>query len=473
MRVSIEAARSVAVARVSRLRQLAVCLSVAVALGATGESMQARDASSAPSPRHRFADDFALPVATGVIHNVSSCLDDGAIGTLRQVVGIAGDNESVDLSGLPVSCSTITLTMGEIAIEQPSLTLTGPVSRKLTITNSQIGRILHHTGGGELTIQNLTLGNAEVYTPNGIAKGGCILSASNVFLSAVVVSGCTAVAYAGSALGGAIYAVGNLTMFGSRVTGSGAYTYDAGTARGGGIYALDGLTAYSSTIGANFSATAGGYASGGGALVRGGDVKFNSTTIDSNQSGYGAGIDWFSSSKLFRAVDSTISGNIATAYAGAIFAQPAAFSTAQLQIYNSTIAFNEAPHWSGVLAFASVVAYASIIAKNVSPQAFADLYIQGSLDGQNNLIIASNLGLATTLTSDPKLTPLANHGGPTRTHALSPGSPAVDTGVMPPNFPGIFQDQRGLARQVPDGKVDIGAYERQVNDDEIFYGGFD
>src|SRR5262249_34056431 len=44
---------------------------------------------------------------------------------------------------------------------------------------------------------------------------------------------------------------------------------------------------------------------------------------------------------------------------------------------------------------------------------------------------------------DPLLDPLADNGGPTQTHALRPGSPAIDHGSNPLNLP---TDQRGLFR---------------------------
>ena len=46
------------------------------------------------------------------------------------------------------------------------------------------------------------------------------------------------------------------------------------------------------------------------------------------------------------------------------------------------------------------------------------------------------------INTDPLLGPLQNNGGPTLTHALLPGSPAIDAGD--PNFtPPPFYDQRG------------------------------
>lgn len=63
---------------------------------------------------------------------------------------------------------------------------------------------------------------------------------------------------------------------------------------------------------------------------------------------------------------------------------------------------------------------------------------------------------------DVRLGPLANNGGPTKTHALRAGSPAIDQGS---NVGLPATDQRGLPR-VRDGNgdriavVDIGAFER-------------
>jgi hypothetical protein len=58
---------------------------------------------------------------------------------------------------------------------------------------------------------------------------------------------------------------------------------------------------------------------------------------------------------------------------------------------------------------------------------------------------------------DPKLGPLADNGGPTRTHALLLGSPAIDA-ASTPDCP--TTDQRGVLR--PQGAAcDIGSYERK------------
>jgi hypothetical protein len=74
--------------------------------------------------------------------------------------------------------------------------------------------------------------------------------------------------------------------------------------------------------------------------------------------------------------------------------------------------------------------------------------------------------LATSDGTNPKalaaiLAPLANNGGPTQTHALVAGSPAINAGnpsfTSPPDF-----DQRGVGfDRVSGGRTDIGAFEFQ------------
>jgi hypothetical protein len=73
-------------------------------------------------------------------------------------------------------------------------------------------------------------------------------------------------------------------------------------------------------------------------------------------------------------------------------------------------------------------------------------------DGTCNLVAAGDQA-----NTDPVLGPLADNGGPTRTHALLPGSPAIDA-ADPGQCP--VADQRGIAR--PQGpSCDVGAFERE------------
>ena len=85
----------------------------------------------------------------------------------------------------------------------------------------------------------------------------------------------------------------------------------------------------------------------------------------------------------------------------------------------------------------------------------------GALSGNHNLLGTSGAftGGANDITgvSDPKLGPLADNGRGIRTHAVLPGSPALNVGSS-----SNYSDQRGFTRNV--GGVDIGAFERQTSE---------
>jgi hypothetical protein len=84
-------------------------------------------------------------------------------------------------------------------------------------------------------------------------------------------------------------------------------------------------------------------------------------------------------------------------------------------------------------------------------------YNISSDDGSGFLI-----GPGDQINTDPLLGPLQDNGGPTFTHALLPGSPAINTGD--PNFtPPPFFDQRGPGfNRVVNGRIDIGSLEVQA-----------
>ena len=92
-------------------------------------------------------------------------------------------------------------------------------------------------------------------------------------------------------------------------------------------------------------------------------------------------------------------------------------------------------------------------------QEASSLFFEWSLFGSVAVAPGSDLsgGEGARETSAPGLGPLANNGGPTLTHALLTGSPALNAGnpaiVDPP-----ATDQRGDARIVQ-GRIDVGAVE--------------
>lgn len=211
-------------------------------------------------------------------------------------------------------------------------------------------------------------------------------------------------------------------------------------------------------------------------------TTITASTIEGNSgSTYGAGVFVVGQSGVFTKLDierSTISGNAASLGGGGVSVGglfPANLSS--LVLHGSTIANNTSGVAGGGLRFRDytlVDVQSSIVASNVATvNADLDAVETLAIYGADNLIddAASSVALpADTLHGDPLLEPLADNGGPTRTHALAPASPAIDAGN---NYFEAANDQRGdgFAR-VANGRADIGAFEVQA-DDRIFTDGFD
>jgi hypothetical protein len=443
---------------------------VAIALGATAAS--ARDASTrTPAQpgaatlraelRAGMPDTPKVSSPAGITLPVSSCKDDGGAGTLRAVVANAGEGDTVDLRAL--KCSTITLKQGAIPVLLNDLTILGPGADKLAIDGAAADRVLIHPGYGTLALHDLAVRNgASRVTGYHITGGGCIASNGYLLMQDSTVSGCYS---SGEGVyGGGVFAFGVLMYTSTLSTSTGLGTHPkTGTAVfGGGGYAAY-LFLTDSTISGNralhdnngFSS----YDTGGGMFANFGGTLVG-TTVEANYSaGMGGGVSTFIGN-LF-VVNSTVSGNRAKTIGGGLDLRQLYVSA----IYNSTIANNFAASGGGVyLAGRSEGLYlqSTIVGGNAGSNDDADIgaAFAASIVGANNLVVAADAGLtlpADTLRADPKLHPLAGNGGPTRTHALSPGSPALDAGN---DIAGLQNDQRGNGfPRIRGAAADIGAFE--------------
>jgi hypothetical protein len=145
-----------------------------------------------------------------------------------------------------------------------------------------------------------------------------------------------------------------------------------------------------------------------------------------------------------------------------------------MNIVNSTIADNVAPGGTTgggfvgtfTAANATLTLANTIFAGNSGPQCFYAPWGSGVVTLTSlghNLVVDATCAVpgpagSDLIIADAKLGPLADNGGPTRTHALLPGSPALNAadGTLCPAV-----DQRGVARPQGAG-CDIGAYEQAV-----------
>jgi hypothetical protein len=446
---------------------------------------------------------LATPEAPrGTAAVVSNCDDSGA-GSLRDAVLNAADGDTIDLTQL--TCSVISLTTGSILIGATGLTLQGPGGHGLMIDGSGNGHqnLIYDIGGGALAINGIDLAFGAKYQSTSIGRGGCVYTNGDLNIHDSHVYACGVHSYAYDASGGALYAQGVLTiidtdielcglttsaaargggvfagagmvMINSRISGCRIASSDLGY--GGGIYARGGLFMKYSTVSDNLNDDAPGSLAGG--VYVHGDTAIYWSTISGNSAGNNTGGIYLAhdaaAASTALIVESTISGNTAFAPGGINAGMP-------LRLVNSTIAFNRiAEHfpvadyaWSAGLAVAAdVTMESSIVANNVSGDESADIggfVLENVVSGSHNLVTSSARPMPVdTIFDDPRLLPLADNGGPTQTHELRSGSPAIDLG----EDGGFDTDQRGPGfPRVLGAAADIGAYE--ADPDRVFHSGFD
>jgi hypothetical protein len=200
---------------------------------------------------------------------VTTCEDDLSAGSLRAMLQNAHAGDTIDLTQL--TCSKVTLQNGAL-VAPVSVTLQGLGAAKLAIDGNNMSRII--TSTGDLTLIGLTLENGATTD-----YGGCIFSQGKLTVRQSTMTNCHLTG-GGVARGGAIRAVGDLTLVQSVVSESSAVssTHDA---RGGAIYAYATTKVYDSTISNNLCQSGNGISSGGGIFAHG-SVGIFGSKIDAN-----------------------------------------------------------------------------------------------------------------------------------------------------------------------------------------------
>jgi hypothetical protein len=425
---------------------------------------------------------------------VQNCLDHGA-GSLRQAVIDNTSSAPIDLTQL--SCSRITLTSGAINVQRAQL-IQGPGAALLEIDGAHLDRVFIQTSTQPLALYGLTV-------QNGYANsfgGGCVYTAGPLQLNGTVVRNCQVSDTAGSGTieGGGVDVHGSLVAINSSVVDNQAYSA-LGNAFGGGASVEGSAVLDHSTVSGNlvsiggnsiaavggidvagqltmtYSTVANNRASGsasstaaiGGLRAFGGATITQSTISGNSASGGTGGLRLYAIGSPNSIINSTISGNSAPALGGL-------YASGATSIKNSTIAFNvETGHSGGGLRVANSATslQSTIVAANVSGGGVEQniaLGASSSVSGANNLIGPSPPIVSAGTMVDPKLFPLHDNGGPTKTHALRPGSPALNAGNVDS---GYTVDQRGTGfPRVIGASADIGAFEG-VDTDSIFFNGFD
>ena len=363
---------------------------------------------------------FAVALTHGATVTVTNTNDSGP-GSLRQALIEASDGDTITFA---VS-GTIGLTSGELLVDK-NVTIQGPGAGSLAVnnngscfTNTCAERLFYISSGKIVTISGLAITNG--YVDGDFAGGGIYNDHATLTLS-------------------------NCTISGNNATG----TY----------YCCDHYCDCSYSVGGN-----------GGGIYNDGSLALSNCTISGNSANEAGGAIFNNTDATLTLSNCTISGNGANnygysygyGYGGGIYN-----GSANLTISNSTFSDNFADFGGNIYLYGGVATSFQIgntilnggLAENIFNQGGGTNISQGynlSSDNGGGLLTGSG----DQINTDPMLGPLQNNGGPTFTHQLLTGSPAINAGN--PSFtPPPFYDQRGPGfDRVRNGRVDIGAFEVQ------------
>jgi hypothetical protein len=347
--------------------------------------------------------------------------NDSGPGSLRDALAVARDGDKIDATG---ASGTILLTSGELQITH-NVTIKGPGAGHLAVNGNATSRVFENFASN-VTISGFTITNG--FSSNNL--GGGILNHGGLTLSDSIINNSLAVSGGGIACDGG----GILTVTDSNISGNGAGGIGG---QGGGIY-TDGTTVIviNSTI------------SGNGATCGGGGINIDNAQV--------------------KVINSTISGN-QTTQSGTRCGQRPSYGgginiyNAQVKVINSTFSGNSADSGGAIYNGGTTTIGDTILNAGASGGTIDN---GGTVTSLGYNLASDNGGGVLNkpgdqINTDPMLGPLQNNGGLTLTHALLPGSPAVDAGD-PNSAPRPFYDQRGpFFFRVVNHRVDIGSFEVQ------------
>ena len=412
-------------------------------------------------------------------------LNDNGFGSLRWDIANAPSGSTITFDP-SLWRHTIVLT-GDLPITE-HLSIQGPGARLLTISSST--HQIDMRRGAFISISGLSFKGSKLNAMPLLSNEGTLILSNSAVSGNIAVLG-----------GGGIFNTGILILNNSTVSGN---TVPQG--EGGGIFNEGTLALSNSTVSGNTASEGGGILNSGGTLI------LSNSTVSGNTASYdGGGIVINNFENVLTLTNSTVSGNSASHDGGGIFIQSAISNgfphIVQADLTFSTIYGNRASAGSDIAVedvvystgqemkpsskqISQVKISNSIVAGDPAHQG-PD--ISGTLISYGYNLFQDNSGAIfepatqTQHSTDKTLSAndlsnlfaapvgLQDNGGPTKTLALAPDSPAVDqiplaachitvtikdsNGNFTSQF-AITTDQRDMKR--PDGNeqfCDIGAYE--------------
>jgi CSLREA domain-containing protein len=404
-----------------------------------------------------------------------------AANTNTAVDACAAGSGATDLINVPAGTFTLSIPgAGEDANATGDLdfssgaALVGAGAAATVIDGAGLDRVLHvlATPGIFVAVQDLTIRGG-----GGECHGGGI----HVEHLAVLVVRDSTLTDNAAGNGGAISNAGRTEIYDSVLSDN------VGGHRGGAIWNGDHLSIENSSITGNTFNFSGGcpgsaFFGGGGIFNEGPQLSIEESTLEGNTSSFNAGAinNWFGADLglaritlsgnsaddrgggLFnlgtaRVENVTVSGNSAIQTGGGIWT-----GSGTLSLASSTLSGNGSMHGVGGLqnTFGTADVGSTILANSAGGDCSGPI---NSL-GYNLIEDAAGCAIAgdpsgNIIGVDPVLGPLADNGGVSRTHALLPGSPAIDAGN--PACPPPHVDQR-IAPRPQGSRCDIGAFELET-----------
>jgi hypothetical protein len=431
----------------------------------------------------------ALPVHAATI-TVTNTNDSGA-GSLRQALAVAHNGDSINFA----VTGTIGLTSGELLVDK-SITISGPAPDSLAVNGNAKSRVFHIVSGTTVRISGLTITNGHIASDNG---GGIYNDHAMLTLNNCTISNSSA------AYGGGIYNdaenFGNamLEINSSLVTGnSGGALYNDGQYGGRASLLINNVIVSSNSGGGIYNNAQNAGNAG---------VEITYSTLSNNDGDAIHSTGWVCTfcgdgTAAVQISYSSITGNSGTA----IYSDTGQPGPTTVSISNSTISGNGGGVYNSTLSatavgnstisdngggiYNDVASSGAGVSTSTMSNNGVELHSDGpSVNMYNTIfnvipgghsIVFNGWGTVTSfgynlssddgggylngpgdqINTDPLLGPLQDNGGPTFTHELLPGSPAINAGD--PNFPPGGYDQRGPGfDRVRGGRIDVGSFEVQ------------
>lgn len=334
--------------------------------------------------------------------------------SLREAIAKAEPGDTI-----VIAAGTYTLTLGrELRIDK-DLTLTG-AGAKATIIEATTAMLSPGSGVSGFRVLTITRGNVSI-------SGVTIRNGKSTGESAGISN------------------AGTLNLTNSIITKNWANS----TGSSGGIFNSGSLALTNSTVTENKSSGP------GGGIGNSGTMTITNSTISGNIAFNGGGGGIYNT-RMLTLINSTVSGNTTTDQnnrgGGGIA------NRGRMILRNSTVSGNSGILGGGIMTFggSTTELVNTIVVNNPSGgncrQESRLTSLGHNLDDDGTCTLKDPTDLSNT---DPLLGPLQDNGGPSFTHALLPGSPAIDAGD---DAACLDTDQRGALR--PQGSAcDIGAFE--------------